>query len=120
MTPQKCTAQTSAGRRCRAWAVQGSSPPRCARHGGGSRAAGAPTGNSKRPSPGFYATDPETVTIDQAIAGLVDKMRRIDALMATAHTDHLLTLLTLYTQSYSRLGACCATGAPYPARRPTA
>ena len=104
MTQPKCTALTSSGRPCRGWAVRGSDPPRCGFHGGGSRPAGAPLGNSNAVIHGFYAAEPETVTIDQTIAGLVDKLQRIDALMATAETDQLLTLLTLYTQASSRLG----------------
>lgn len=32
MEKQRCTALTSAGRPCQAWAVRGSDPPRCAAH----------------------------------------------------------------------------------------
>jgi hypothetical protein len=46
------------------------------------------------------------VTIDGAIAGLVDKMQRLDEMIA-AHGDdngQVIRLFTLYSQTASRLG----------------
>jgi hypothetical protein len=118
---QRCTAITVAGIPCRAWAVAGSDPPRCAQHGGRRpvRAGVDPTPGAAPPLPSaarptFYAQDPAAVTIDEAIAGLVDKMARLDemiaGLRATEGADGaqqdgelLLRLLDLYTKASSRL-----------------
>ena len=58
----------------------------------------------------FYAQDPAEVTIDQAIAGLVDKMTRLDQIIAEAQANgartgsgDLVRLFELYTQASSRL-----------------
>ena len=57
-----CTATTSAGFPCRAWAVRGSDPPRCAPHrrspsggGGGRWRIGAPDDNTNALKHGVYA-----------------------------------------------------------------
>jgi hypothetical protein len=63
---------------------------------------------------GFYATDPADVDIDQAIAGLIDKMRRLDRMIADANGEmwegaaqvpsaHIVRLVELYAQASSRL-----------------
>lgn len=60
----------------------------------------------------FYSQDPEDVNVNEAIAGLVDKMRRLDrvidlyesAMLAGGRTNgHLVKLFALYAQSSSRL-----------------
>jgi hypothetical protein len=104
--------------------VRASDPPRCGAHGGGKRPAGAPKGNTnaekhgwysqQRPGAsagscdgkrGFYAADPSQVTIDDAIAGLVDKMTRLDEIIARTegNGEYLVRLFELYTQASSRL-----------------
>jgi hypothetical protein len=105
-----CGALTKTGRPCRAWAVRGSDPPRCAPHGGSKRPAGAPPGNTNAQIHGFYAASAEEITIDQAIQGLVDKMRRLDDLIAAfdskgagGNGEYLIRLLELYAQASSRL-----------------
>jgi hypothetical protein len=67
---------------------------------------GAPIGNANAQRHGFYSADPTAVTIDDAIAGLVDKLARLDAIMDAQDlaTDELLRLFALYTQASSRLG----------------
>ncbi len=50
----KCQATTKSGRPCGAWAVRGSSPPRCSAHLGRNAGAGAPKGNQNRRTHGFY------------------------------------------------------------------
>ena len=50
-----CTATTSAGFPCRAWAVRGSDPPRCAPHGGGRWRIGALDDNTNALKHGVYA-----------------------------------------------------------------
>ncbi len=126
---RKCTARTRSGPPCRAWAMHGSDPPRCAAHRGdvtrsatrrgdtphsatcrgdmaGPEAPSAPVG------PDFYPEDPTAVTIDGAIAGLTDKMRRLDALIASHDQstgaqwppdEALIQLFGLYTQASTRL-----------------
>jgi hypothetical protein len=110
--PRRCTATRQDGQRCRAWAVPASDPPRCGAHGGGKRRVGAPKGNTNAlkhgfyaGKPGFYAADPAEVTIDDAIAGLVDKMTRLDEIIARTETngEYIIRLFELYTQASSRL-----------------
>ena len=61
---------------------------------------------------GFYSQDPADVDVNEVIAGLVDKMRRLDrvidlhesAMLAGGRTNgHLVKLFALYAQSSSRL-----------------
>ena len=122
----RCSAKTASGHPCRAWAVHDTDPPLCSAHGGGKRPVGAPQGNrnaekhgwysQQRPSPdaspdsnpsassGFYSSDPTDVTIDEAIAGLVDKMTRLDEIIVTAKNgEYVIRLFELYTQASSRL-----------------
>ena len=58
------------------------------------------------PEPSFYAAEPEAVTIDDAIGGLVDKLNRMDGLIACGELPNreLIRLFSLYTQASSRLG----------------
>ena len=101
----RCSCITRAGRPCRAWAVRGSDPPVCAAHAGLTAGAGAPPGNQNRLVQGFYSPDPTAVTVDQAIAGLVHKLQRLDELIAREDLDPelLVRLTTLYGQGSSRL-----------------
>jgi hypothetical protein len=120
-----CTALTSSGRPCRAWAVGGSDPPRCAAHGGVKARANPASSVQTAPPPEeppilpqeaersrFYARDPEAVSIEQTIAGLVDKLARLDDIIASyqeARSEpgeadpYLVRLFSLYTQASSRL-----------------
>jgi hypothetical protein len=105
MTPTKCTATTKKGKPCQARAVRdpspdGRDPPRCAAHGGG-----RPAGNQNARTHGFYAEDPAEITIDQAIAGLADKMNRLDQFIADlqGNGEYLIRLFALYTQASGRL-----------------
>lgn len=106
---QKCLASTRSGRRCQAWAVRRSDPARCVAH----RVPGPAAVPRQAPSPlQFYADDPAKVDIDSAIAGLIDKMRRLDTIIASHDEvqapgwppdDCLIQLFSLYTQASSRL-----------------
>ena len=120
-----CTALTSSGRPCRAWAVGGSDPPRCVAHGGAEERANRAASPRAAPPPAvpptphqeverarFYARDPEAVSIEQTIAGLVDKLARLDDIIAKyqeARSEpgepdpYLVRLFSLYTQASSRL-----------------
>lgn len=102
MSPQ-CTATTRRKTPCQAPALPGTDPPRCAAHGG--RPVGVPSGNQNARKHRFYAADPAAVTIDDAIAGLIDKMARLDEMIANleGNGDTLIRLFALYTQASSRL-----------------
>jgi len=64
----------------------------------------APTPEPKAARRSFYSADAAAVTIDEAIAGFVDKMTRLDALDAAAgDAGTLLRIFGLYTSACSRL-----------------
>ena len=52
---KRCTAVRADGEPCRAWAVRGTDPPRCAAHGGTDSPIGAPRGNTNALKHGYYA-----------------------------------------------------------------
>ena len=102
----RCSAKTASGHPCKAWAVHDTDPPLCSAHGGGKRPVGAPPGNTNAVKHGFYSVDPDQVTINDAIADLTDKMRRLDRLMAQHEEQgngQLAYLFAIYTQASSRL-----------------
>jgi hypothetical protein len=111
--PTRCTATCADGSSCRAWAVRGTDPPRCAAHGGGERPVGPPKGNQNARTHGFYAAradvPAEGWTIDTLIADLSARhdglSRYVGRLLADDHSDHeeLARLLALYGKSASRL-----------------
>lgn len=103
--PTPCSHLTKAGKPCRAYAVHGTDPPACPSHAGLAKGAGAPPGNRNRQTHGFYAADPDAVTINDAIAGLTDKMNRLDQVIATedATAENFLAIFRLYVESSSRL-----------------
>jgi hypothetical protein len=103
MCNRRCTAATRSGRPCRAWAVRGSEPPRCASHGGA------------RPDPGSWAIptagdDHAPIDIGAIIADLAAKQallsRYIEQCTAeeTIPLRDLARLLALHAQTASRLG----------------
>jgi hypothetical protein len=51
-----CSATTTAGEPCKAWAVHDTGPPLCSAHAGRNVGAGAPLGNQNRTTRGFYAS----------------------------------------------------------------
>lgn len=105
----RCTATKPDGTPCRAWAVKDSQPPRCAAHGGGSAAVGAPIGNANAQTHGLYArpTKPLT-TIEDVIADLAEKQARlsayIDECLIEPDIDSIKALLAIHAQTASRLG----------------
>lgn len=115
-TPRRrCTATCADGSSCRAWAVHGSDPARCAAHGGGRAPVGAPPGNQNARVHGFYATsdrarDPDfsACTIDVIIDDLYRKQQRlsdyIDEHMDDLSPPDLARFLRIHAQSCSRLG----------------
>ena len=106
-SPLRCTATTKAGIPCRAWAVKGTQPPRCAAHGGGRRPAGAPRGNQTAREHGAYF-DADLLSIEDVLADLAIKQRWLSDYIEThigeISTRELISLLKLHGQNASRLG----------------
>lgn len=67
---------------------------------------GGQKGNQNALKHGFYAADPESVSIEDAIAGLTDKMTRMDHMVSSGEItgSELIRVFELYTQACSRLG----------------
>jgi len=109
---RRCTATCRNGDPCRAWAVRGTDPPRCASHGGSKSPPGAPLGNTNALKHGFYAQSdlPEDATIDDIIARLYMQQLELETYIAevkaanAASILELTHLLQLYGQNASRLG----------------
>jgi hypothetical protein len=106
---EQCTAITSKGTPCKAWAVQNSNPPRCAAHGGGIGHVGAPPGNANAATHGFYTCPARPLTsIDDIIADLAAKQARlseyIDDHLGDIGMEEIKALLTLHAMTASRLG----------------
>lgn len=99
------------GQPCRAWAVRGSEPPRCAAHRvDGGPAVGAPPGNANRVTHGAYARPASPpATIDDVIADLADKQARLTAyleaqLAGGGDVSEVVKVFQLHGQNASRLG----------------
>ncbi|MGC9346697.1 MAG: hypothetical protein ACP5JG_01050 [Anaerolineae bacterium] len=111
-----CTAYKKDGTPCRAWAVRGSDPPRCAAHGGGKAPVGAPKGNQNALKHGLYARIPPPEadlgdipdTINAVIRDLAIKQARlsnyINGNLRDLDVRTLARLLQLHAQTASRLG----------------
>jgi hypothetical protein len=118
VTTRRCTATCADGSPCKAWAVHGTSPPRCAAHGGTLARIGAPPGNRNALKHGYYARTapggplqslpPEDWTIETIILDLCTKQTRlshyIDEHSADMSPDELARFLRLHGMNASRLG----------------
>jgi hypothetical protein len=118
MTSRRCTATRADGSPCRAWAVQGSDPPRCATHGGTSARIGPPPGNQNALKHGFYArgareegleqVSPSEWSIETVILDLCIKQARlsqyIEARSEELSAEQLARFLQIHGQNASRLG----------------
>ena len=104
----RCTATTASGSPCKAWSVRHTDPPLCGAHGGGTRPAGAPPGNTNALKHGFYSHREGPVTIESVIEDLATKQAAlsayVDANAAELTTEELVTLLRLQGQNASRIG----------------
>jgi len=100
-----CTATTKAGRPCRAYAVDGTDPPRCAPHGGGKAPVGAPAGNKNAQTHGAYS---ESITLEDALRGLTRRIRNLEKYLDDRQEDltseERVNLVTLYSNLLGRLG----------------
>ena len=101
----RCTAKTAKGTACRAWAVRGSDPPRCAAHGGGSRPPGAPRGNTNARRHGAYQDDGSS-----DLADVLARMNRHLQYLEQCIQDYdgedpevLPRLLVMHSQAAARL-----------------
>ena len=111
---RRCTAISASGASCRAWAVRGSDPPRCAPHGGGLARVGAPSRNQNARTHGFYARDSDegfprdASKIDAIISDLERKQelisRYIDDHVDDLSPTELARFLSIHAQSCTRLG----------------
>ena len=102
---------SKAGQQCRAWAMRGSDPPRCAAHrGDGGSSVGAPRGNKNRKTHGLYAT-PETklASIDDVVADALRRQSELSAFIDAqlgldVGVEELVKLFALHGQYASRIG----------------
>ena len=112
----RCTDTTDAGVPCKAWAVRGTDPPRCAAHGGTKARPGAPTGNTNAVSHGFYqAVDATTAGLSDAVGHPLDDVIRqlqvkldrlshyIDAYDSDDDPATMIKLINLHSQAGTRL-----------------
>jgi hypothetical protein len=74
----KCTAMRRDGHPCRAWAMAGTDPPRCAAHGAAKGRVGAPLGNENALKHGFYSKPSRPLeTIDDALQHLAECLTQL-------------------------------------------
>ena len=80
----KCTSNTTKGQPCKAWAIRGSSPPRCAPHAG--RARGK-KGNQNAVKHGYYRrhVEPQEIQSLYEEAGSVDIDQEVILLRVALH-----------------------------------
>ncbi|MBN1640377.1 MAG: hypothetical protein JXA09_04005 [Anaerolineae bacterium] len=109
--PIRCTATTRRGQPCRAWAVQGSDPPRCAAHGGSAPPprvldAGSAEAHCACSDPPDRGVDLETriADLDRRIARLSAYIDRISPDDPDITLQDYTRLLALHGQLTSRLG----------------
>lgn len=107
---QKCSHLTRQGEPCRAWAVRGSSPPRCAAHGGRVRGATGLADIAARDL-GLAQAPEGSLDLNAVIYDLAEKHAQVSALidqclesLETASPGELLRLLQHHAQTASRLG----------------
>jgi len=108
-----CTAVTTDGTPCKAWAVRGSVPPRCGAHGGAQGEWGAPIGNRNAWVHGMYAAESRTLeTIDEVITDLAEKQTMLSEYISSTlgdadsgvTADRLIRIIELHGRNASRLG----------------
>ena len=107
---QKCSHTTRQGEPCRAWAVRGSSPPRCAAHGGRVRGATVLADIATR-DPGPAQVPKGGLDLNAVIYDLAEKHAQVSALIddclespETARPGEMLRLMQHHAQTASRLG----------------
>jgi hypothetical protein len=109
---QKCSHLTRRGQPCRAWAVRGSSPPRCAAHGGRVRDSSAGRQIAGKVQVAGRSVPPEgSLDLNAVIYDLAEKHAQVSALIdrclelpESASLDEVLRLMQHHAQTASRLG----------------
>ncbi len=99
-------------RPCRAWAVRGSDPPRCAAHRlDGGPPVGAPPANQNRQTHGFYSQPAKALrSIDDVVADALQRQSELSAFIEQQITtgqldiEAMAKLLALHGQNASRIG----------------
>jgi hypothetical protein len=106
---KRCTALRKDGNGCQAWAVAGTDPPRCAAHRRArTTAAGSDGGDGGNWQP--TGRPPGSEAIDDVIADLAEKQRRLSELIEEALAQDeaglgaISRLFALHGQNASRLG----------------
>lgn len=104
----RCRATKGDGMPCRAWAVQGTDPPRCAAHGGAPTPPGAPAGNNNAQTHGAYTSAQVSADLTARIDDLDRRIRQlsdyIDHHLADLAPEDFTRLAALQGQLSSRLG----------------
>jgi hypothetical protein len=100
---RRCTATKADGSACRAWAIRGSDPPRCAAHSG---RVGAPPGNQNALKHGFYSRLAGPISgIDDVIGELENRITMmVEFLDSCEDREEMLRGLALFGQMVSRYG----------------
>ena len=107
---RRCAAAKADGSRCRAWAVKGSNPPRCAAHSG---LVGAPAGNKNALKHGGYAAlrqaqdeaqGSEIRGIGDAVEDIEKRLTRLARFLDGCPDEEMFPVMALYGQMISRYG----------------
>jgi len=104
---RKCSFRHRDGRTCRAWAIRGSDPPRCAAH----QEDGGPVGNKKRQSHGFQVQPVRDLRdIDDVVEDALVKQTQLSAFIeqkvaeGEMEVKEMAKLLALHGQNAVRIG----------------
>jgi hypothetical protein len=99
----RCTATKADGSACRAWAIRGSDPPRCAAHSG---RVGAPPGNQNARTHGGYSQPAQPVeSLEDAIKGLEVQLSSVlEYVGQCGDGEAMIRAAGLYGQLVSRYG----------------
>ena len=101
---RRCEARRVDGKRCRAWAVRSSDPPRCASHSG---LTGAPAGNRNAQRHGGYSQPLDEIrNISDAVEDLERRLTWIGQYLDTheVEAEQAFAALNLYGMMMSRYG----------------
>ena len=107
MGKRRCTATTAKQRPCKAWAVSGTDPSRCAAHGGAGAPPGAPSGNNNATTHSAYASNQAPADLPAAITALETRIHSLALYIdgrQKLSIDDLVTLVSLQGELTSRLG----------------
>ena len=99
---RRCEAAKADGSPCRAWAIRGLDPPRCAAHSG---RVGAPRGNRNAERHGAYSRPVDEIQgIEDAITDLEYRLTRLTQYLDGVEQPDMMPALAIYGQMISRYG----------------